>query len=151
MPRAPRSIEIFDPDCSRSCTRTHLELEVLCSKGTYVRVLAEDIAAALGTWGTWRSLRRLYVEPFAGHTLHTLESLQALAQRGAPPPLLPIDAALMHLPAVRLKMRTPGGCCRASASPAGRARPHACASTDRMAYFSVSARPTVQAACSRGG
>jgi tRNA pseudouridine55 synthase len=101
VPRAPRQIEIFTLTLE-GLTPTHLDLEVLCSKGTYVRVLAEEIAVALGTVGHVSSLRRRYVEPFAGHTLHTLESLQALAQRGAPPPLLPIDAALMHLPAFQL-------------------------------------------------
>ena len=151
VPRAPRRIEIFSLGLE-GLTPTHLDLEVLCSKGTYVRVLAEEIAVALGTVGHVASLRRRYVEPFAGHTLHTLESLQALAQRGAPPPLLPIDAALMHLPAFRLSdadtrrllqgQRVAGG--------AGEAA-RACASTDRMAHFSVSVRPTAPAACSRGG
>jgi len=101
VPRAARMIEIFALTL-QGLTPLQLDLEVLCSKGTYVRVLAEDIAAALGTVGHVASLRRLYVEPFAGHTLHTLEGLQELAQRGTPPPLLPIDAALMHLPAFRL-------------------------------------------------
>jgi tRNA pseudouridine55 synthase len=101
VPRAARRIEIFALNL-QGLTPMHLDLEVLCSKGTYVRVLAADIAAALGTLGHVARLRRLYVEPFAGHTLHTLESLQELAQRGAPPPLLPIDAALEHLPAFRL-------------------------------------------------
>jgi tRNA pseudouridine55 synthase len=48
------------------------------------------------------SLRRLYVEPFAGQTMHTLESLQGLAQGADAPPLLPIDVALAHLPSFRL-------------------------------------------------
>jgi tRNA pseudouridine55 synthase len=101
VPRAPRRIEIFALTL-RGCTATHLDLEVLCSKGTYVRVLAADIAAALGTAGHVASLRRLYVEPFAGQTMHTLESLEGLAQGAGAPPLLPIDAALAHLPAFRL-------------------------------------------------
>ncbi len=101
VPRAARAIEIFALTL-QELTPPHLDLEVLCSKGTYVRVLAEDIAAALGTVGHVSSLRRPYVEPFAAHTLHTLEALEELARRGAPPPLLPIDAALMHLPEFRL-------------------------------------------------
>jgi tRNA pseudouridine55 synthase len=101
VPRAPRRIEIFALTL-RGFTLTHLDLEVLCSKGTYVRVLAADIAEELGTVGHVASLRRLYVEPFAEQTMHTLESLQGLAQRAEVPPLLPIDAALTHLPALTL-------------------------------------------------
>ena len=45
--RAPREIEIFEL-APVSQTDRQLELDVLCSKGTYVRTLAEDIARALG-------------------------------------------------------------------------------------------------------
>src|SRR5262249_54043191 len=54
---------------------TSLELEALVSKGTYIRVLAEDIARALGTCGHVSELRRLFVEPFEHQPMHTLESL----------------------------------------------------------------------------
>jgi tRNA pseudouridine55 synthase len=100
VPRAPRRIEIFELTLA-GLTPSHLQLEVLCSKGTYVRVLAADIAAELGTVGHVASLRRLYVEPFAREPMHTLESLEALAPH-AERALLPIDSALAHLPAFRL-------------------------------------------------
>jgi len=100
VPRAPRRIEIFELTLT-GLTPSHLQLEVLCSKGTYVRVLAADIAAELGTVGHVASLRRVYVEPFAGVPMHTLESLEALAPH-AERALLPIDSALAHLPAFRL-------------------------------------------------
>jgi tRNA pseudouridine55 synthase len=74
-----------------------LELEVLCSKGTYVRVLAEDIAVKLGTVGHVSMLRREYVEPFEGEAMHTLESLAATRAHGQQPSLLPIDRPLAHL------------------------------------------------------
>ena len=99
--RAPRSIEIFELALI-GLAAAALELETLCSKGTYVRVLAEDIAAALGTCGHVTELRRLYVEPFGGEPMHTLESLGALRERGEWPRLLPLDFPLRHLPAVRL-------------------------------------------------
>jgi tRNA pseudouridine55 synthase len=67
-----------------------------------VRVLAQDIAAALGTCGHVTQLRRLYVEPFAAKPMHTLESLSEARGAGSGPALLPADAALMHLPAVIL-------------------------------------------------
>jgi tRNA pseudouridine55 synthase len=79
-----------------------LELRALCSKGTYVRVLAEDLARALGTCGRLFQLRREYVEPFEGEPMHSLVQLEAC---GLPPkdwPLLPADRALGHLPALQL-------------------------------------------------
>ncbi|HTL20400.1 MAG TPA: tRNA pseudouridine(55) synthase TruB [Steroidobacteraceae bacterium] len=100
--RAPRSIEVSRLSVL-ALERETLELEVLCSKGTYVRVLAEDIAAALGTLGHVRVLRREYVEPFAREPMHTLESLEAACTSGQWPPLLPVDRPLEHLPAVQLE------------------------------------------------
>ena len=61
--RAARDIEIFALT-RQAWSASHLELEVLCSKGTYVRTLAEDVAKALGTCGHVQALRRVYVEPF---------------------------------------------------------------------------------------
>jgi len=79
-----------------------LELELLCSKGTYVRVLAEDIAARLGSLGHVSMLRREYVEPFESNAMQTLESLTEMRARAEWPALLPPDSPLGHLPAVRL-------------------------------------------------
>jgi tRNA pseudouridine55 synthase len=101
VPRAARAIEIFGL-VLLGLGAASIELEMLCSKGTYVRVLAQDLATALGTCGHVTALRRLYVEPFAGEPMHTLESLQAARERGAGPLLLPIDWPLKHLPALRL-------------------------------------------------
>jgi tRNA pseudouridine55 synthase len=77
-----------------------LELRVLCSKGTYVRVLAEDIARALGSCGRLQGLRREYVEPFEADPLVSLEQLEALSPGAWP--LLRADRAVAHLPALRL-------------------------------------------------
>ena len=82
-----------------------LELRALCSKGTYVRVLAEDLARALGTCGRLYQLRREYVEPFDGEPMQRLDQLEQLEARGQPVqgwPLLPADRALGHLPALQL-------------------------------------------------
>jgi tRNA pseudouridine55 synthase len=59
-----------------------LELTVRCSKGTYVRTLVEDVAAAAGTVGHVTALRRLTVEPFQDHVMHTLASLEAAEAGG---------------------------------------------------------------------
>ena len=99
--RAARDIELFEL-ALLALGPASLELEALCSKGTYIRVLAEDLAMALGTCGHVTALRRLYVEPFASEPMHTLESLAETRARGAWPQLLSTDWPLGHLTAVRL-------------------------------------------------
>jgi tRNA pseudouridine55 synthase len=99
--RAPRPIELSELALVALETEA-LEIEVLCSKGTYVRVLAEDIAGALGTVGHVTELRRLYVEPFERDPMSRLEEIAAACARGEWPPLIAPDAALAALPAVHL-------------------------------------------------
>jgi len=81
-----------------------LEFEVDCSKGTYVRTLAEDLARACGTVGHVHALRRLQLGPFAVPRMHALAAIEELA--GQPDVLdallLPCDAALPGLPAMHL-------------------------------------------------
>jgi tRNA pseudouridine55 synthase len=84
-----------------------LEFEVVCSKGTYVRVLGEEIATALGTTGHLVGLRRLWVEPFDPAAMVTLETIESWAagqppEGQLPPWLLPADAALSTLPRLDL-------------------------------------------------
>jgi tRNA pseudouridine55 synthase len=81
-----------------------LELEIDCSKGTYVRSLAEDFARACGTVGHVHSLRRLRLGPFREPRLYSLEAVEASADRPLElqAMLLPADAAIPGLPAVRL-------------------------------------------------
>jgi tRNA pseudouridine55 synthase len=79
-----------------------LELRVLCSKGTYIRVLAEDLARALGTCGRLYQLRREYVEPFADEAMVSLGELQRLSETGSAWPLLQPDRAVWHLPPLHL-------------------------------------------------
>jgi tRNA pseudouridine55 synthase len=120
--RAPRTIEISSLRLL-ALTSARLELEVLCSKGTYVRVLAEDIAAALGTLGHVSALRREYVEPFDAQPMHTLESLEARCADGEALELLAIDAPLGHLPAVPLEPAGARRLCQGQAVPAPDAPP----------------------------
>jgi len=56
-----------------------LELDVTCSKGTYIRSLAEDVAKGLGTLGYVAVLRRLGAGPYSQDLMVTLEELEALA------------------------------------------------------------------------
>jgi tRNA pseudouridine55 synthase len=105
--RAAREVEIFALK-SLSFTTRELMLEVLCSKGTYVRTLAEDIAKALGTCGHVQSLRRVFVEPFGSASMETLESIAAAVAGGSLPSILPADAPLQHLSAVSLDVGATG-------------------------------------------
>ncbi len=99
--RAPRPIELYELVALALEARS-LEVETRCSKGTYVRVLAEEIAEALGTVGHVSALRRLSVEPFGSEPMQTLESLEHTCAAGGAAPLLPADYPLRHLPAVHL-------------------------------------------------
>jgi tRNA pseudouridine55 synthase len=92
--RSPRRIEIFELVLIKF-DASSLELEALCSKGTYIRTLAEDIARTLGSCGHVASLRRLYVEPFEHEPMQSLEMVGEAA-------ILPADRPLQHLPAVSL-------------------------------------------------
>jgi len=78
-----------------------ITLEAVCSKGTYVRSLARDIALALGTVGHVTMLRRTRAGPFAQAQAHTLDYLQALCDSGdLADAILPIAAGLDDIPAL---------------------------------------------------
>lgn len=100
--REPRQIEIFELAPVSQSDRA-IELDVLCSKGTYVRTLAEDIARSLGTCGHVAALRRTWVEPFEAEPMQTLEEVTRACEEGAQPRLLPADRPLEHMAAVALE------------------------------------------------
>ena len=106
--RTPRRIQIFSLDLL-ACELPEIELEVHCSKGTYVRTLAEDIGRELGCGGHVSQLRRTGVGPYLETVVPfvTLDQVRDLAEEeGAAPRLdallLPLDSALGHWPALRL-------------------------------------------------
>jgi len=77
-----------------------LKLSVTCSKGTYIRVLGQDIGEALGCGAHLNALRRTQVGPLTMDNMITLEALTAHAE---PLSLLaPVDALLASFPAVQL-------------------------------------------------
>jgi tRNA pseudouridine55 synthase len=97
--RAPRAIEIRRLELLARRADA-LDLVCECAKGTYIRVLGEDIARALGTVGHLTRLRRTWVEPFRDQPMVALEA--ALAGAPALGGLLPPDAALQALPRAAL-------------------------------------------------
>ena len=70
-----RKIEIYDIRLL-NVDDGEIEFMVSCSKGTYIRVLCEDIARALGTIGTMSSLRRTIVDKFSIDDAYTFEELE---------------------------------------------------------------------------
>lgn len=72
-------------------------VRIRCSKGTYVRSLAEDLALSLGTVGHVSALRRTATGPFRIEQAITLDALQALEPAARLAPLLPIDAPLCEM------------------------------------------------------
>jgi tRNA pseudouridine55 synthase len=83
-----------------------IEVEVSCSKGTYIRSLAEDIGAKLGTGAHITALRRLKAGPFNLEQSYTIEALQALQQnnesKNLQACLLAMDAAIADVPLLNL-------------------------------------------------
>jgi tRNA pseudouridine55 synthase len=81
-------------------TPQQLHLDVSCSKGTYIRSLAEDIAEKLGTLGTVTELRRITSGPFRIEQSLTLQQLQTLSDEQLQQRLLPVDAPLHKHPSL---------------------------------------------------
>ena len=79
-----------------------LQLTVTCSKGTYVRVLAEDIAKALGTVGHLTALRRIQTGDFEIANAITLADFAALDVAARFDKLLAVDACVHSLPSLVL-------------------------------------------------
>ena len=105
--RAARHIEITELSML-DLGPAQLELTALCSKGTYIRVLAEDIARDLGTCGHVSALRRLYVEPFDFAPMHTLPEVEAACRGGSAPVVIAADEALPQMPCVHLTTELAG-------------------------------------------
>ncbi|MDT8420570.1 MAG: tRNA pseudouridine(55) synthase TruB [Desulfuromonadales bacterium] len=98
--REPRTVEIARLEIV-SCALPDVVIEVDCSKGTYIRTLAEDLGNALGCGAHLTALRRLASGPF---TVDQCVSLERLAETGAAGcvGLVPIESALSGYPSVEL-------------------------------------------------
>ncbi len=102
--RLPRNVTIHDLTLLRF-ENDELEIAVRCSKGTYIRVLAEDIGAVLGCGAHVAQLRRDLVGPYTLPQAVTLQQLQDDVQQGMEildQRLLPMDSALADWPGVKL-------------------------------------------------
>jgi tRNA pseudouridine55 synthase len=102
--RQPRTVNIYELTLLR-LEGDELELHVHCSKGTYIRTLAEDIGAALGCGAHLSALRRTKAGPFNIDRAVTAEQVRAACGEGdkaLDALLLPMEEALSDWPMVKL-------------------------------------------------
>lgn len=95
--RAPRRVTIH-AILLESWHGETFAIEVSCSKGTYIRTLAEDIGAALGCGAHLAALRRTRIGSLNVADAVTLEGLDSLTLPGRDERLLPVDGLLAPLP-----------------------------------------------------
>ncbi len=88
----------------------HVELEMICGKGGYVRSIARDLGAALGCLGHVAQLRRIWSGPFDAEDGLSLDQIQQMARTpDLDAHLKPLEAGLQDLPELRC---TPEGAAR---------------------------------------
>lgn len=92
--RTPRQVEIYALSLTHFSDHA-LTFQVHCSKGTYIRTLAEDLAKTLGTCGHLSQLRRLTCAGFSPLAMKPIEAL-----KGEMSELISINEVLQHLPRV---------------------------------------------------
>jgi tRNA pseudouridine55 synthase len=118
---APRSIEVHHLALLEMPDPDHSVFAAECGKGTYVRAIARDMGRALGCFGHVVALRRTAVGPFSEQIATDLEALQRMTQPGADdeivaaPALLPVEAGLAALPALRVSSADAGRLARGQA------------------------------------
>ena len=99
--RAPRRVRILELEVV-SFEPPRLDLRVRCSKGTYIRTLAEDIGTALGTGAHLSGLRRTASGGFRIEDAVSLEALRQLAPAARSDRVLPLLALVHGLPRAAL-------------------------------------------------
>jgi tRNA pseudouridine55 synthase len=77
-------------------------ISVSCSKGTYIRTLAEDIGAVLGCGAHLIGLRRTKTANYSIDQAVTLTQFEAMTLEQRQAALMPMDSAVLHLPAIVL-------------------------------------------------
>jgi tRNA pseudouridine55 synthase len=102
----PVTVYTLELTAFRAGARPEVDVCLRCSKGTYVRSIAEDLGEALGCGAHVSALRRTAAGPFDMAGAISLATIEALAGRGAQAEmdvlLKPLDAALGDLPLVEV-------------------------------------------------
>ncbi len=97
IPRVARDVEIDALELV-DWSSPDAVVRIACGKGTYVRALAEDLGAALGTCGHVAALRRTQTGPFTLDASVCLDALETLDEPARDGLLLPVDALVAGLP-----------------------------------------------------
>ena len=113
----PRPVDIDRLDLIETPDQDHAVFAAECGKGTYVRALARDMGRALGCLGHVAALRRTAVGPFTEAVATGLQGLQdsEAMERAGLPGLLPVEAGLAELPALRVSPADAGRLARGQA------------------------------------
>jgi len=101
LEREARDVTIYELEFL-DYQKPYLTLRVKCSKGTYIRVLGEDIGSALGCGAHLQALRRIQVGHLMLEQAHTLESIEALPEQDRIAMLASADSLLSTFPALML-------------------------------------------------
>ncbi len=99
--REARQITIHRLDAKKIAEDAY-SLDVVCSKGTYIRTLCADIGKALGCGGVMETLCRAEASGFTLADAHTLEELEAMSEREREAAILPVETVFMKHEAVVL-------------------------------------------------
>lgn len=101
-PITVETLDLLDAELRPSPEPSFLRIHVVCSKGTYIRTLAQDIGAALGCGAHLSALRRMGVGPFNIADAITLDALTQTDHVMRTVHLKPVDTLLFAYPAARL-------------------------------------------------
>ena len=123
--RKPRAITVYELELLEQSAPDEFALRVVCSKGTYIRTLCQDLGQALGCGGCMAALRRTMAAGFRIEEAVTLE----LAQEEHETLLLPLDEYFRACPRLPCRMRR-----RKSAPTTATPSPRAASRTVRTAF-----------------
>ena len=98
---SPRTIEVFSLDL-KSWSPPLLELDLVCSKGTYARAVARDLGNDLGVGGRLESLRRTASGAFLIKDAMSAEAVREGGAQAIEERLINLPTALAHIPDLRL-------------------------------------------------
>ena len=101
--RKSRQVTIYDITLNK-IEESIVILEVSCSKGTYIRTLAEDIGHALGCGAYLKGLERTQTGNFQLSDALTIEAIEAMSMASREETLLPVDALLEGLSSIKLTL-----------------------------------------------
>lgn len=97
--REPRPITVHRLTAEK-LSESDYRLDVVCSKGTYIRTLCADIGAALGVGGVMASLCRAEAAGFPLSACHTLAAYEAMTEEERDAAVIPTEALFTCLPAL---------------------------------------------------